>query len=257
MDDTPELPDLAEDEFMIAIIPDTQVYTYYGTSEFDDATVWIAEHANDSNKKISMVLHVGDIVLFGDETAFARVDAALGTLDTAGVPYLLTTGNHDYADSIPDIDHANVAAYEAAFPQSQFTGQAGWVGGFYEEGRSENSYRLATIGGNDYLFIMLEFGPRDAVLTWAVGILDTYPTRDAIIITHCYMYRDGTWCGTGDEWNPHDIMPAGADCNDGDEIWAALKSKANIVWIQNGHDGIVAPWGWVQARRQETGIAGI
>jgi len=38
----------------------------------------------------------------------------------------------------------------------------------------------------------LEFGPRDAVLTWADGVLKAFPTKPAIIVTHAYLYGDGT-----------------------------------------------------------------
>jgi len=256
----PVLPTMAEDEFMIAVIPDTQWYTKDGSSEFEDECQWIADHKDDANKNIQMVLHGGDVIWTSEgnvATQLSRADAAMDILDGEDLPYLIPYGNHDYDDDPPidDRDHVN---FDGTFPQSRFTGQAGWSGGFYQGSSYDgNAYCLKTIGGNNYLFMSLSFGPEQAVLTWAAGILDTYSSYDAWIVTHSFLYRDGTRVGDGDEYNPHDIFDEGADTHDGEEMWDELiKLKDNVVFVQSGHDGVAAADGWVQAYRQDDGDEG-
>jgi hypothetical protein len=241
---------------MIAFLPDTQWYTRDSSPEFDAQMQWVVDHAADADKNIQMVLHEGDVMnTASSATELANADAAFDILDAAGMRYLICTGNHDYDGAVPTDDRLLVN-YNTIFPQARFTGQANWSGAFYEAGHSENAYWLRTIGGHNYLFMSLEFGPRDAVLVWAAGIIDANPTYDVIILTHSFMWRDGTRCGTGDEHNPHTIMPGGSDCNDGDEMWAALKAKANFVYVGNGHDASSTDDAQPQAYRQDDGDNG-
>ena len=92
-----------------------------------------------------------------------------------------------------------------------------------------------TSGDVDYLFLSLEFGPRQTVIEWANDLLGRYEDHWAILLTHSFLYIDGTRVSAGDEHNPK-LYPLGASANDGEDLWAKLVSQHdNIHWIQSGH----------------------
>lgn len=216
------------DAFTIVWWPDTQ---FYGISAQNALARWCI--ANKATLNIQFVGGLGDLVDdASDSDEWDSIDDAVAMLDADGsIPYMMAIGNHDY-DTVGTRDASTFNTY---FPQSRYTGQSWWNGGFYEAGTSINSYLLLAIGGIDWIFINLEFGPRQAALTWAGGLLSTYSTRRAMLFTHSYMYRDDTRCGSGDSYNPHSYI--GSDVHDGDEMWDELvKLYENVWFVQSGHD---------------------
>jgi hypothetical protein len=230
--------------FNIVFLPDTQVYSALHYEIFLAQTAWI--QASAESLKIKMVLHEGDIVDGNTAAQWANAVSAISHL--ADVPHLLALGNHDFDDGTPARNE--VTTYNTNFGQSYYTAKAWWNGDFYEASHSENAYHILTVDGNDYLFISLEFGPRDEVLTWADGIIAANPTATVIIVTHSYMYQDGTRVGTGDDFNPKTYL---GDANDGEEMWTELVKKYdNIAIIGSGHH-FGTPYA---AQRTDTGDEG-
>jgi hypothetical protein len=218
--------------FNVVIIPDTQYYSENNAETFNAQTQWIAD--NKVLMNIQMVLHEGDIVnnatIAGQWT---NANAAMAILDNSNVPYLAAIGNHDYA--LESVTDRTATDFNTHYGQSRYTGKTWWNGGFYEVDHAENAYNLMTIGGNLYLFLSLEFGPRDAVLAWADGIIAANPTATVIIVSHSYLFTDGSLVTTGDAHAP-DGYPIVGTVNNGDEMWAALVDKyANISMIVSGH----------------------
>ena len=85
--------------FTIAILPDTQNYTVAESLHeiFLSQTRWIAE--NHERQKIAFVLHEGDVTQHNNEPQWTVAKEAFEMLDEAGVPYVITLGNHDYGTS--------------------------------------------------------------------------------------------------------------------------------------------------------------
>src|SRR5919108_3060189 len=82
-------------DFTVIALPDTQNYSEFYPHIFNSQTEWIIR--NKSALNIKFVLGLGDIVNNGSDIAQQQnADAAVRTLDAAGVPYLLALGNHDY-----------------------------------------------------------------------------------------------------------------------------------------------------------------
>ncbi|MEP7359245.1 MAG: metallophosphoesterase [Anaerolineales bacterium] len=224
-----DLPEAGE--FSIVFLPDTQFYSAHSPDVFLGQTRWIAD--NRARLNIQAVLHEGDSVDGNLAEQWANAEAAIDILDAAEIPYLIAIGNHDY-DTFSDAER-RTTAFNAAFPPERYTAHAWWRGGFYEAGHTENAYCLLTIEGAEYLLLNLEFGPRQAVIDWAHDILARYPDRWAVLVTHSYLYIDGTRVGPGDKHNPK-IYPLGASANDGEDLWAKLVSlHDNLHWVQSGH----------------------
>ena len=130
------------------------------------------------------------------------------------------------------------------FPPSNFT-QFSWFGDTFEAGHIENSFSLFAAGDQRWLVIGLEFGPRDEVVAWANTVLKAFANTPAIIITHAYLYRDGSrydYAGTnnGQEYNPHlytMVGQVGTSVNDGEELYRKLiEPNSNIKLVFCGHD---------------------
>lgn len=223
---------LTHPDFSLIVLPDTQYYASTYPDTFAAQTQWIADHR--SELAIAGVLHMGDLVGEGSVTAQWDVaDSAFDTLDAANLPYMICAGNHDY---VPNGGEDRVTTIlNAYFPTTRFSGKSWWAGGFYETGHVENSYNIQTIGGVDYLFISLEFGPRDAVIAWADGILTTHAEKPAIVFTHAHLAADGSQL-TGEAAGSPKTYPVVTNCNDGVEVWDELiKAHDNIIFFLCGH----------------------
>ncbi|MBN2295532.1 MAG: DNRLRE domain-containing protein [Pirellulales bacterium] len=227
----------------LAVMPDTQVYTWYSQYHeiFTSQTQWIADHKSDRN--IAFTLHEGDITQHNIATEWERADTSLSILDGAGMGYALTLGNHDIGNNGNASDRTTLL--NDYFPASRYDTTPTY-GGVFETGKMDNSYHLFSAGGKDYIALALEFGPRDEIVNWADGILTQYADRTAMIVTHAYQFVDSTRYdflekGTSQRLNPHSF-PLGApndgtaNINDGQQLWDKLISKhANTSMVFSGH----------------------
>jgi len=231
----------------MVLLPDTQNYcdTDARALIFNSQTQWIADHM--ASHEIKMVLHQGDVTNNNYTAQFARAKTALGILETAGVPYSVGPGNHDY-DLSARTSHFNDAAYfgpgSAYALQSHFQDPDPLVSRFFEAGKTDNSWCTFNAGGKDWLVFSVEFGPRNEVLAWMDGIAAAHPNHNFILNQHAYLYSDDTrydWAtyGSAQSWNPHGysaLVSSGTSINDGQEQWDKLVKKyPNWKFTFNGH----------------------
>jgi hypothetical protein len=239
-------PAITPGSWTLAILPDTQYYSYKYPHIFKGQTQFLAE--NRSALNLQYVIHEGDITQSNSPNQWTVASNAFKALEQAGIPYSLAVGNHDY--------HKNALTRDSLmstyFPVDRLAKQTTF-GGVYprEPALTNNSFSLFSAGGTDWLVISLEYGPRNEVLNWADGLLKRYLRRKAMIVTHSYLYYDGTrvdWAAKGatQKGNPHDndgdgtadnqgisTLPGGV--HDGQQMWNALKDNPNLVFIFNGH----------------------
>jgi 3',5'-cyclic AMP phosphodiesterase CpdA len=221
----------------IVVLPDTQYYNndWGHAPVFAMQANWILEQKSPLN--IQAVLHVGDIVdNCNSVDQWTNANAAMRLLDGV-VPYFIVPGNHD-------VDGNRKGLMNDYFGPASLP----WVTSTMTMGQIENNYALVDIGPQKWLVLGLEFGPRDAVMTWADAVLKAYPDRPAIIVTHAYLYGDG---------NRYDIAVSGLDStkpnyqyyiphaytytssqgiNDGEMIWQKLiVPNTNVRLVFSGH----------------------
>lgn len=235
-----EPPALETGSFTIAVLPDTQNYSQKFPETFKTQTKWLAE--NQKARNIACVLHLGDITNNSTDKEWENASAAMAQLD-GRVPYFMVPGNHDYSEGGGCKDRTTKMSQY--FPLARFKAQKEF-GGVYdkEPERTENSFHLFEANGRKFLVIGLEFGPRKDVVRWANDVASKHRDREAILITHAYMYYDDTrydWKKYGDKqrWNPHAYAVAKAtedDVTDGEELWKQLVSQhENFIMTLNGH----------------------
>ncbi len=235
-----EPPKPAKGSFTVAVLPDTQNYSERYPDTYLAQTNWIV--ANRQDRNIASVLHLGDITNNNAPQEWTNAAKAMQALD-GKVPYCLTPGNHDYGPGGGCQDRTTLL--NEYFPIGQFRGQPSFGGAYDQQpDRMENCYYLFSAGGRDFVVIALEFGPRRDVVRWANQIAAQHKNREAILITHAYMYYDDTrydWkkYGAKQTWNPHNYPVAKAtadDVADGEELWNGLvKQHGNFVLTLNGH----------------------
>ena len=235
-----EPPALQPGSFTVAVLPDTQNYSEKYPDTYVAQTNWIVEQQKARN--IACVLHLGDITNHNTPEQWKNADRAMRLLD-GKLPYFMVPGNHDYSDKGGCKDRTTLL--NEYFPVARFK-DLSTFGGTYdkEPERLENSFHLFQAEGRKFLVVALEFGPRRDVVRWANEVVTRHKDREAILITHAYMYFDDTrydWkkYGQNQAWNPHGYPVAGAtrdDVLDGEELWTELVSRhENFILTLNGH----------------------
>jgi len=218
---------------MIAVLPDTQVYSLRYPGIFHAQTAWIADHAAEHD--IRYVFHLGDIVNNNTDLEWMRASAAMATLQGT-VSYAIAPGNHDYGPS-GDASTRDTL-FNTYFDFESHAAMPGF-GGAYEEGKLDNTWHLFSIGGRDYVVLALEWGPRDEVLAWADEVMVKHVDREGILITHAFLNNNNLRYDHTDkkhpqDYNPHEYKTPGG-VNDGEEIWQKLIRKHRFVLTVNGH----------------------
>lgn len=234
----PPLPEA--DAFTVVVLPDTQHYSEKFPGQFLAQTEWIV--ANREQRKIACVLHLGDITNRNTPAEWENAVAAMSKLD-GHTPYFMAVGNHDYSTGGSCRDRTT--RLNEYFPLKKYRDLPTFGGVYDKEPESMvNSYHRFSAGGRDFLVIALEFGPRADVVRWANEVAVQHADREAILITHAYMYSDETrydWhkYGAKQHWNPHTYGVAkasGGDVHDGEELWTKLVSQhENFILTLNGH----------------------
>ena len=241
-------------DFTIIALPDTQYYSETYPATFTAQTQWIVNNASAMN--IQGVVGLGDIVQTATNIAeWQNADTSVKILDAAGIPYFLAIGNHDYSNSDDASGRTSETTnFNTYFGPSRYQNYS-WYKGQYPTASNENFYGVLTINGNTYLFLMLEFYPRDSALAWANSVLAAYPGAEVIVVTHAYVYIDNTNVGLCDNFNAQ-AYNVGAD-NNGDTLWNKFVSQhSNISLVLNGHFTGSDSSGEGVARRVDLGVNG-
>ena len=239
------LSQTASSDFTFVLLPDTQNEAQFFPTVLSSQTQWIV--TNQTNLNIQAVLGLGDIVNDGSSAAQqGNADSAVRLLDTAQIPYFLAIGNHDY-DGGEDtgVVARAVTGFNQWFGPTRYAGKSYYKGNF-PSGSNENFYGVLTINGKQYLILVLEYIPRTTSLNWAASIVQANPDKEVIVVTHSFLFVDGT---TADRCDTQDKPRAD---NDGEQMWENFVSKyPNIILVVNGH--LTAGLG---ARRADLGVNG-
>jgi hypothetical protein len=234
-----EADPISPGSWTMVILPDTQHYSEAYPEIYNAQTGWIAAHKDTHN--IKMVVHEGDIIDNQLTTEYVRAKAAMSILDTAGVPYTVCVGNHDRVSSTR-ASYFNDPAYFG--PGSAYAAQPhfqGTAGGFYEAGKTGNSWCTFNAGGKDWLIFSVEYGPSNEMVAWMNSVATAHPNHNLILNTHAYMYYDDTrydyaTYGSSQSWTPHGWTDGPDSVNDGQELWDKLVKKyPNWKFTLSGH----------------------
>lgn len=246
----------------LIMIPDVQNYVKWGRNQpiLDLMTAWIEENIDSLN--IKMVVCTGDLVeqndiinrgYDGDQSAQRQWEVVANSFSKLDgkVPYITATGNHDYSI---DKKGNRTSRFNEFFKIDKnwsnrkiivqnSTNEAG-------EPTLENSaYEIKSLNGKDYVFMTIEFAPRDTVLTWAKTIanMEQYKNHRIVLLTHAYLNNkdkltsgDMKWF-TYEPYSVHNIVQKSPsiklpNSNNGRQIWEKLiQPTSNIEMVLCGH----------------------
>ncbi len=211
-------------DFSIIVMPDIQNESQFYPQVLLAQTQWITNSQDALN--IQAVLGLGDITNNGsDNSQWTNADAAYKVLDQAEIPYFLAIGNHDYDNLAPKARTA--VGFNQWFGPQRYATDPWYLGNL--NGSNENFFGVLTINGKQYLFLVLEFIPRDATLAWAASVVAANPDKEVFVITHSFMYSDNTRV---DQCDTQDINYD----NYGDNQWSKFVSQfPNIDMVLSGH----------------------
>jgi hypothetical protein len=263
--------DVGENFYSIVLVPDTQYSASRDpqlmTAQFD----YLAESADELN--LQMVLHEGDVVnCTVCSGQWDRAYKAIKKIDGV-VPFVIAAGNHDMLDYRESIVHPGLEEttghellegevrpdFRRGGDTKLGSGLLGLrtsnfnamlkrfkhydVDGYFKRGDYLNTYSLFEAGGTKYVVLNLQFGPPDAVLTWAGGVASKYWSRHVIVLTHDYLGHTGLVRKQNN--SVVDLaLPSSlnATLNDPDEIWRQLiRTHKNIQFVFSGHVISVSP----------------
>lgn len=246
----------ADEDFSIAVIPDTQTEVHSDTDRlFGDRTAWLA--ANKTKLDLRYVVQTGDLTDWGwvDQPEYDRAKKALAKLTSANLPYSISVGNHDTAavgwDGVAGSTKYGGAAYmynpecpsklgaakckswllvrdtkalNKNFPSSYLSN----LGGTFEQGKIDNVWTTFTANDTKWLVLNLELWPRKTVVEWARTVVASHPSHNVVIQTHHYLSAGGTVSGYNGGYG--ETSPK--------YLYDRVVSKyANVKLVFSGHTG--------------------
>lgn len=245
-----------ENAYTIAVLPDTQDYTYLGAGQetFNRMTQWLADNAGTLN--LRFVTSVGDVTGSNTDAQWAIAKEAFSKLNGI-TPYALLPGNHDQSEGGSANDYTS---RQSDYFSVDYLKEHSTLGGVYDQepGETKNAwYTFEGADGTKWIALSLEFGPRDDVLRWASEVLDAHADHRAILTTHHYTnmgtradnYSGPLFAeGTGKDYG---IGGSAENANDAEDMWQGLISKhGNVSFVFSGHvfgDGAETIVGYNQA----------
>lgn len=252
-----------ESSWSLILLPDVQNYTKWNRNQpiLDLMMAWIEDNIDTLN--IKMVLCVGDLVEQndlimpahnGDQSAQRQWEFISNSFSRLNgkVPYVTALGNHDFTI---DTTLKRTTRFDEFFKidDNWLNKKALVQNGTNESGEQslQNAvYEVKSInGGKDYLFMTVEYAPRDTVLSWAKKIaeLEQYKDHRIVLMTHVYLSPENEHWDGENRWIMYEpyiinnrtqkseryLLPFS---NNGKQIWEKLvKPTSNIEMVLSGH----------------------
>ncbi|MBN1845546.1 MAG: metallophosphoesterase [Sedimentisphaerales bacterium] len=229
----PKVIDFVDGSWTLVLLPDTQNYSQHYPGIFLAQTAWIVQ--NRDKRNIRFVLQLGDITNNNTIKHWENARLALSLMDQR-VPYAFCPGNHDYGPN------GNASTRETLMNEYlPYETYAAWptFGAAREPGKMDNTYHCFEAGGQAWIVLALEWGPRDSTIAWARQVMADHPGRKGILITHAYLNNNDRRYDHQDSvnpqlYNPHLYSTPGG-VNDGQELWDKLVNRCDFTFVFNGH----------------------
>jgi hypothetical protein len=179
-----DLPIIPAGAWTAVVIPDTQAYTSMrkGREEnveiLDQMFAWMA--ANRESRNIQVAVHVGDMTSNNEPGEWKKIRNSYKQIDGV-MPYVVCVGNHD------EKPIKRTALLDTYFKINENPLNKDFFVASFEKGELENAYYVSEQNGQKFLFMALEFGPRDKVVKWADSIIKQHPNHHAFLTVHEYI----------------------------------------------------------------------
>jgi hypothetical protein len=199
-------PDSVPGSWSLILLPDPQLYSAFSQNQLllDLMMEWILKEREPLN--IRLVLCTGDLVQHNEinnpaasnqtppqqwastARSFRRLDGKL--------PYITTTGNHDYTGRKTHFDEyfsVDTNPLNQAMLREKGTDSEG------NPTLSNASFEFTSPHGKKFLIVVLEWNPREETIEWAKKIADKaeYADHTVIVLTHSYLQSNNQYTPEG------------------------------------------------------------
>lgn len=178
-------PEAADYDWSFDHVPDSQLYTQATPQMFADQMQYVVDRAEERKK--ALVVHAGDLVnreYLSQEYQFVNAEQGMSKLDEAGLPYLVSWGNHDYSDR-----RNGRVMLPKWYPMSRF--EESLEGTPWRFGGSQsidNYFYTAEIEGAKLLLLTVGYFSADSAgdpgLAWAHDVIAQHPDHSVILAVH-------------------------------------------------------------------------
>ncbi len=227
---------------------------------------------NVETKKVKHVFGLGDVTEYNAKNEWEEAVRVTSKMNDV-VPYSIVRGNHDlatnwFANSCLR-DNASYASQEPYFVYDYTNGGEGspkngtvdtakgdrYFQTYFGSGNEGYSKQYAYCYNNEpnntihfftgsdnleYMVVVMDYGPTDAMMNWASNIIKQYPNHNVIVTTHGYMWAEDKnnkyieESDGGGMTGKYGLNGAAANC--GDEMWEEFVSQhENIKMLFCGH----------------------
>ncbi|QBQ41691.1 serine/threonine protein phosphatase [Sphingobacterium psychroaquaticum] len=236
------------ESWTMVLLPDIQNYVKFQRNQpiLDVMMNWIVE--NEDKLRIKLVLCTGDLVEHDDivNPDFRKMDQtgkqqweaaakAFTKLD-GKLPYITATGNHDYNifsyTHKPKTTHFPTYFYADKNRENQKILREVAPNVYGNPSLENAAYQWVSPHGKPFLFLSLEFAPRDTILTWAKQLIHEpkYQDHQVVLLTHAYLNYQNEHIKTA----KYDLQ----DANYGTAVFEKLvQPSKNIEMVFSGHIG--------------------
>lgn len=185
--------------FTVVVLPDSQNMNEGaapGADMFRAETAWAFSHRVSDN--IVFATNEGDLTNNRTLAGWQNAQAAMATLNSAGIPFGVSPGNHD-SDNGGGVGYTGFNSY---FGPAQFAGKSWYCPGLPgPSAAGENSYQTFAVNGRTFLNVNLEYTSSNAI-TWAQQVLANNPGKPTILTVHDYLTGAGSRSSNGAAvWN--------------------------------------------------------
>ena len=209
-------------DYSFAVLGDIQHITDYTPQDLPYLFDYILD--NKDAKNIQFVFGMGDTTNDVHNEANNLVEWQLAKEQffrfNGEIPYTVIRGNHDSVVRMNNYLGCEGSGYVAQ------------LDGFYQEGNVVNAWKEFSVGGVDYLSLVINYESSDGVLEWASDVIEAHPNHRVILGTHVYLQPDGTY---DNEMNPN--FAQDGTINNANQVWDNLVSQhENIFLVLSGHE---------------------
>lgn len=218
----------------IAVFGDIQEYTKNDVliDYYNKSNNWLDSSFFKPNN-LKAVIEVGDItwqnrdfqwqLFFNSTQRFAEK-----------VPYYVCTGNHDYdwitGNKIANRNSTLINKY------ANFFSTRSTIVDFYEGQSLENYVAKVSICNDDLYLLVLEFGPREEVVNWAISFVQSHPDNRFLLLTHEWLTRGGERISSKSTAEAQ--FKGYSSFSTPEQVWQRLVYPNDNIWcVLCGHNG--------------------
>lgn len=178
------LPPAPNGAWTAVVIPDTQTYTTLRKGREGNAQIldqmfeWMA--TNQEARNIQVAVHVGDMTSKNEAKEWEKIRGSYRKIDGV-IPYAVCVGNHD------EKPIQRTAHLDSYFKINDNPLNKKFFAASFEKDNLENAYYVMERNGQGFLFMALEFLPRNEVVAWANEIIRNHPDHRVFLTIHEYI----------------------------------------------------------------------